>query len=198
MIDYLEFIDRQIVLFVNGLHFPFLDHFMWVVSGKLTWIPLYVLILILAYKKLGVKTFSVFVALLLIAIGLSDFISSQILKEYVARYRPSHNLLLRDQLHFYENKPGEFYRGGQYGFVSSHAANFFAIATFVLLTLKNYYPWFTKWLLPIAILVAFSRIYLGVHYLSDVFVGGLIGAVISYSIYRFVYLKMVEKGIVRG
>ena len=65
MIDYLEFIDRQIVLFVNGLHFPFLDHFMWVVSGKLTWIPLYVLILILAYKKLGVKTFSVFVALLL-------------------------------------------------------------------------------------------------------------------------------------
>ena len=193
MIDYLEFIDRQIVLFINGLHFPFLDHFMWLVSGKLTWIPLYFFIIIIAYKKLGVKTFSIFLALLLISIGLSDFISSQILKESIARYRPSHNLLLRDQLHFYENKPGEFYRGGQYGFVSSHAANFFAIACFVLLSLKKYVPWFTKWLLPIAILVAFSRIYLGVHYLSDVFVGGLVGASIAFLLYRYVYLRVVEK-----
>jgi len=185
MIDYLEFLDRQIVLFVNGLNFPFLDHFMWVVSGKLTWVPLYVIILFLAYKKLGLKYFIFFVSFILISIGLSDFVASQILKDFFARYRPSHNLLLIDKLHFYENKPGEFYRGGRYGFVSSHSAIFFSIATFVILSLKEHCSWFTKWFLPIAVLVAFSRVYLGVHYLSDVFVGGLLGSFIAYISFLF-------------
>ncbi len=185
--------DRAIVLTINGWNQPWLDHFMWIVSGKLTWFPLWLLFIVLAFIKLERKQFFLFLACALTSIGLADFTASQIIKEGIQRYRPSHNLLLNEHLHFYQLSAKEVYLGGQYGFISNHAANFFAISSWVAILFWNEKRWFVYIMFSSAILVGFSRIYLGVHYLSDVIGGAIWGAFISYVMYRFVYLKFSKR-----
>jgi undecaprenyl-diphosphatase len=87
----------------------------------------------------------------------------------------------------YQISAGNRYGGGQYSFVSSHAANFFAITTCFFLVLGNYFKKFFYLLVLISIIVCFSRIYLGVHYLSDVFAGGLLGIGIAVLTHHFVW-----------
>jgi undecaprenyl-diphosphatase len=152
---------------------------------------MYLFLVYLAYQHFGKKNTIYFVVLVIAAIALSDLVSSKIIKESVERYRPSHNLELESQLHFYKQKNGEFYQGGEYGFVSSHAANFFAIALFVGLIFREKAPQLIYTLFSIAILVGFSRIYLGVHYLSDIIGGAIVGTTISFLLWKFVWLKRV-------
>jgi undecaprenyl-diphosphatase len=158
MDNFLEKIDQSIVIAINGWHTPFLDEIMWIISSKLVWIPFYLFLIYLATKKNSIKQTLFFTILAILSVVISDLISTYCFKEVFLRYRPSHNLLLTNKLHFYENKPGEFYRGGQYGFISSHAANFFAIAVFVGYSLKEFYPKLLTTLIIIASIVCFSRI----------------------------------------
>lgn len=192
MIEYFEELDRLIVVAINGLHTPFLDELMWLVSAKITWVPLYFILAYLAFKQLNRKQFYLFLVLVIAAVAITDLVSVHLFKNLFLRYRPSHNLLIMDQLHFYEIKPGEWYKGGQYGFVSSHAANFFAIAMACWLVLKKAYPSLVWWLLSIGSLICFSRMYLGVHYLSDIFVGALVGAFIAFGLFKFWYLPVTS------
>jgi undecaprenyl-diphosphatase len=189
----LEAWDRAIVLAINSLHTPWLDELMWLVSGKLTWFPLWLWFVYLVFKKLQRKHFYLFLVCALASIGIADFTASQIIKEGIQRYRPSHNLLLNDKLHFYQMSAKDFYYGGQYGFISNHAANFFAILSWATVVLWNSKRWFVYLMLSSAILVVFSRIYLGVHYLSDIIGGAIWGVLISYVVYRFVYLTWIAK-----
>lgn len=192
MIEWLEAIDREIVLSVNGCHAAWLDEVMWFISGKLEWIPFYVLLAYLFYRKSNAKFTLYFVLIAIAAVGLSDFTASQIIKDSVQRYRPSHHALLTERLHFYQLSDGEFYKGGQFGFVSSHAANFFAICTFAFLALRQWYP--MAWhLLGVAILVSFSRLYLGVHYLSDLIGGAILGIGFALLLHHFVFLRIKAK-----
>ncbi|MEN9997284.1 MAG: hypothetical protein RI922_274 [Bacteroidota bacterium] len=193
MIEFLEEIDRSIVVAINGWNSPFMDEVMWWISARITWIPLYLLLLFIAYKSLSRNQLFLFLGLIGLTIALTDLTSVHLFKNVFLRYRPSHNLLLTDHLHYYLIKPGEYYKGGEYGFISSHAANFFAIITFVSLVLRARYPKLIYPLLFIGILIAYSRIYLGVHYLSDVMVGGLVGSAIAFLVYRFIYLRYSEK-----
>lgn len=190
--NWLESIDRQIVLFVNGWHSSFLDEVMWLISGKFTFLPLYFLLLILLKKTYSWKQLGVIVTGLLVVILISDQTSVHLFKNIFERYRPSHNENLKDLLHFYEIKPGDLYTGGKYGFVSSHAANFFGLLSFI-------YPFFKKEkkvvfsvLFLLGILVCVSRIYLGVHYFSDVFVGAILGLLIGFSIRNMVKIILVK------
>ncbi|MFT5858715.1 MAG: undecaprenyl-diphosphatase [Flavobacteriaceae bacterium] len=193
MIEYLESIDRAIVEAVNGWNTPFWDEFMWVVSGKQTWFPLYIALVFIAIKKGGWKMGILFLLFAAASVGLADLISSQIFKEMVQRYRPSHHALLTDKLHFYKIDADNYYMGGQYGFVSSHAANFFAVIVFSLLYLRDYKRWLSPVLIGCALLVCFSRLYLGVHYLSDLFVGAIVGSVLAYLVYRILFLTIAKK-----
>jgi len=192
MIEYFEEIDRQIVLAINSWHSPLLDEVMWWISARITWIPLYVFILILAFKKLTKQHFIYFILLAVIAVIVTDLVSVHLFKNVFLRYRPSHNLRLLDQLHFYQIAPGNLYQGGEYGFISSHAANYFAIATASYLVLKKDYLRLKWLLLFIGIIICFSRIYLGVHYLSDVLVGAVIGSLITFLLYKFWYFPLTS------
>lgn len=193
MDNVLENIDHAIVLTINSWHNPVLDEIMWVLSLKSPWIPLYVFLVYLAYKKLAIKQLAFFICIAFLTVIFSDLISNYCFKDVFMRYRPSHNLLLEGKLHFYENKPGEHYKGGTFGFVSSHAADFFAFSVFIGLSLKPFYPKLIYVLLLISILVSLSRVYLGVHYLSDIFVGGLLGSFIAFLGYKFIYLRFIHK-----
>lgn len=184
MIEFLEEIDRQIVVAINSWNTPFLDEVMWWISARITWIPLYLILVYLAYKKLDKRTFFLFIGFVIATVAITDLVSVNVFKNVFLRYRPSHNLLITDQLHYYEMKPGEFYRGGEYGFVSSHAANYLAIATSVLLVIGRFYSKLKWYLLAIGIVICYSRIYLGVHYLSDVIAGALVGMVIALIVYQ--------------
>jgi undecaprenyl-diphosphatase len=166
---------------------------MWFLSGKLTWIPLYLLLIYLASKKLNLQQVMFLVASAVLVIILSDLTATYCFKNVFLRYRPSHNLLLESKLHFYEISKGNFYKGGEYGFISSHAANFFGLAIFIGLALKQYYSKLIYIMLFIAIVVSYSRIYLGVHYFSDLFVGGLVGSIYGYLVYKFIYLKFIDR-----
>lgn len=193
MIEFLEEIDRSIVLAINGWNNPFMDELMWWISARITWIPLYLILLYLAYKKLSRNQLFLFLGLIGLTIALTDLTSVHLFKNVFLRYRPSHNLLLTEKLHYYLVKPREYYKGGEYGFISSHAANFFAIITFVYLVLRKTYPKLIFPLLFIGMIIAYSRIYLGVHYLSDVFVGALVGSLIAFLVHRLLYLRFSEK-----
>ncbi|WP_343748837.1 phosphatase PAP2 family protein [Fluviicola sp.] len=195
MFESLESIDRSIVLAVNGWNTPFLDQFFWIVSKTTTWIPFYLLILYFVWKKNGLKTMFIFLGMALLLVALVDSSTTFLFKETIQRYRPSHNLLLENRLHFYVKSNGDVYQGGQYGFFSSHASNNAAIALLSWFFLREFYPRL-KWLLILGVgLIGFSRIYLTVHYLSDVLCGivwGLLWAFVFWKLYQRLSTKRIK------
>lgn len=195
MFESLESIDRSIVLAVNGWNTPFLDQFFWIVSKTTTWIPFYLLILYFVWKKNGLKTMFIFLGMALLLVALVDSSTTFLFKETIQRYRPSHNLLLENRLHFYVKSNGDVYQGGQYGFFSSHASNNAAIALLSWFFLRKFYPRL-KWLLILGVgLIGFSRIYLTVHYLSDVLCGivwGLLWAFVFWKLYQRLSTKRIK------
>jgi len=176
MLTLLNQLDTELFLFLNRLHVPWLDPVMWFLSLTKVWIPLYLLLagwVIYRYRRLS--------WVVLLAIGLtivlSDRISSGVIKPAVCRLRPSHEPALRDKVYIVND-----YRGGKYGFVSSHAANTFALAMLMSLLVRKrrWVVLFFLW----AFLVSYSRIYLGVHYPGDILGGALVGMVCAYIVFR--------------
>jgi undecaprenyl-diphosphatase len=186
MLDFLDHTDRTLFLFLNDLHSPFWDQVMWWISERFIWLPLYLLItgyLIYRYK------WKIIVILILVAllITMSDQGSVHLFKEVFKRLRPCHNPEISHLVHIVRG-----HCGGQYGFVSSHAANSFAVASYSLLLIRNRY--YTVFIIFWALLVSYSRIYLGVHYPGDILGGAILGIVLGYVVYRlFVYIDRIVK-----
>lgn len=189
MINWLESIDRAILLFINGLNTPFLDEVMWFFSGKLSLIPFYLILLYFIKKENNWKNFGLICLGVFLTVLISDQSSVHLFKEVFQRYRPSHNLEISNLLHFYEIKSGDFYRGGTYGFISSHAANYFGMLGFILPLFSEKYRMLKVGAIATGIIVSLSRIYLGVHYPSDVIIGATLGLIIGWAIYQFIYLR---------
>jgi len=183
MVDHLESADRLLFRWLNLAGNPFWDTFMYLISTKTFWVPFYMIILVIALRSNGWKSMVGLLISVLIAVGLSDFTTSGILKPLVERYRPCRpEADLSFIVHTVKDKCG-----GYYGFASSHAANFFAMATFLR---KYYQRRYWSWIFPlIAGLVAYSRVYMGVHYPGDVIAGGLIGTIWSLAVY-WVYVRV--------
>lgn len=192
MMAWLEHIDRAILFFINGHHTPFLDQLMWMASGKLTWIPLFVLIALFMYKKYKWKGVLVFALGVVACIALADMISFRLIKNTVERYRPSHNLEIQNQLHYFMQSNGEHYRGGLYGFVSSHASNFFALCVLTIILFRKDFKWLSYTMVFVTLLVVYSRVYLGVHYPSDIVGGAILGSSIGFLIGKL-SLKVLRK-----
>ncbi|MBO7456815.1 MAG: phosphatase PAP2 family protein [Paludibacteraceae bacterium] len=168
--------DTDILLWINGHSAEWLDEVMWTVSQTKTWIPIYLLL-----AGFIVKKFRNWKAVLLIlvgfgiAVGLSDFVCSGVLKPFVCRLRPTHDPAL-DPLHLVNG-----YVGGRYGFCSSHAANTMAVGLLFSLLYKDARA--TVSLMTWVALVCYSRMYLGVHYPSDIICGLAVGALWAALVY---------------
>src|SRR5690554_6916350 len=108
MIEWLKEIEQSTLLFINGMHTPFLDTLMWWISDKFVWFPFYIVLFILVYIKYSLRKAIWFTIIGFAAVGFADFTATYLFKYNIARYRPSHHLILGDKLHFYQIKPGDF------------------------------------------------------------------------------------------
>ncbi len=175
--------DIDMLLALNFDGGKILDAIMWAASGTASWIPLYLLVLFLLYRRFGWKYMLAALVLFAVAVGICDQVCN-LFKDNFAYLRPTHTPLLA-QLHTVNG-----YLGGLRGTVSAHAANTFCI--FLLSSLMMKRRWFTLMMLAYTLLASYSRIYLGVHFPLQVFFGLALGALVALGLW-YLFTK-IENG----
>jgi undecaprenyl-diphosphatase len=182
MLDQLLKLDKKIFLFLNSFHTPWLDTIAMFSTQTWSWLPLYFFLLYLVIKEFKKESWIVLIGIF-ITIVLADQITSSLMKPYFARLRPSNEPSLQDLIHLVKGYNGKLYKGGLYGFSSGHAANTFGTATFFFLLFRTSQKWI-GWLFLWAMVMTYTRIYLGVHYPGDILVGGMIGVACGFTGYK--------------
>jgi undecaprenyl-diphosphatase len=180
LIETLKQIDAELFLFLNGLHNSFFDFVMYWVSDRFIWIPMYLVFIVLIIKKYKKRSWFI---LLFVALTIAS--SDQLInfaKHYFERLRPCHDESLQALVHTVRG-----HCGGKYSFVSGHSGNAFSLAFFLIPFFKPHYRYFTLFILIWAALVAYSRVYLGVHFPGDILAGALLGSLVG-TLWARVYI----------
>lgn len=186
----IERLDRSLFFLINGMHADWLDRPMWLVSTRWIWIPLYVFLLYTLYRRYPGRPFAWVVLCIACCVWANDQLASSVFKEWMERPRPTHTPGVSEWVHTVRDWEGREYRGGRFGFYSSHAANLFGIA---LMYVRLMRPLHARWIALMyfwVTLVAWSRIYLGVHFPSDIAMGMIMGSLIGWIFSRvFAFLN---------
>ena len=188
MFEAVQTFDEQLLLLINGWHAPFVDEVMWVVSSKWINLPLALLLFLCLKKTRSQQQALLLLGFTILIVVCTDWVSSQLFKDFFQRLRPSHEILLGSKLHYYFIGPSDPYKGGQYGFVSSHAANLASVIAFLYPILISYKRSFWAFV-AYASLVCYSRMYLGVHYPTDILCGALLGMLLAFLARKFLFQK---------
>ncbi len=178
MIETLKKWDEDLFLWLNSFHADWLDPIMYQMTLTVTWIPLYAYLIYRIFKQDRANAWWVLGGVAL-TILIADQFTSGFLKPLMERLRPCHDPRWEGLMHNYERC------GGLYGFVSSHAANTFGMATFLNLKLRGKVK-NLRWLFLYAIVVSYTRIYLGVHYPFDIVLGATIGVLVGWISWFFI------------
>lgn len=189
MLEFLNELDHDLFLAIHNWRNGFLDAVMPVITTRWFWIPLYVLLLFLLWRRFGKQV--IMIALTITVLMVASDQSANLLKNNLCRYRPSHDPALEGKVCTPTGK------GGDFGFVSGHAANTFALATFLWLLsgvktgvgpVRRRWPWALLFLW--SLLVCWSRIYVGKHFPLDVIGGAILGGLWAALLF-FIYRKFV-------
>jgi undecaprenyl-diphosphatase len=182
--------EEEILFLINSSHTNFLDSVMWTFSSIKIWIPLAALIILnIIYGKSWKQWIPILLAFTLLFV-LCDQFSSHLVKPLVARPRPTHYPGIMEHVRTLFD-----YTGGKSGFISGHATNSFGFAIFSTLLFRNNF--YSSVVFLWAIIVVYSRMYLGVHFVSDILGGIISGLIIGYGIY-YTYKYILEKIAVRN
>ena len=184
LIEAFKAIDFKLLIILNQkISNSLFDLIMPIITNEDYWvIPILCLIIYLLF--FGQKKGKIVLFLLIISLGINDYICASIIKPTIARLRPSHEFL--EYVNLLVPK------GGKWSMPSNHASNMFVLATII----SNFYSKTKAGIFLIAILVSFSRVYVGVHYPMDVIVGASIGTIIAtiiISLWSFLKLNQLKK-----
>jgi undecaprenyl-diphosphatase len=182
MIEKLIEWDKKLLLLLNSFRASWLDPVVLLLTETFFWLPLYLFLLYVVIKTFKKKSWIPLLGITL-TIVLTDRVTSGFMKPFFQRLRPSRDPSLQGIVQLVTDFSGEVYYGGLYGFASSHAANTFGTAFFFWLLFRKTKSWIV-WLFPWAIVMTYTRIYLGAHYPGDIIVGGLVGLLCGWIGYQ--------------
>lgn len=186
MLEELVQLDTELFVYLNGLGTETWDAFWMFYTTKFNWIPFYGFLLVLVYKHINnTKVFLFTLLVIVLMITFTDQITNVFKKVLVMRLRPCHNTEINDIIRLVKSSCG-----GKYGYFSGHASNSMAVAVFIGSMLRHKYKYLPYILVVWAVVMAYSRIYVGVHYPLDVLSGMLFGSFSGFLFYRlFKYIQ---------
>lgn len=181
--------DRETFLYLNSLGTETWDGFWLFMTDSISSVPLYIVLLILTYRTLGFKKTLVVIVAIALLITVTDQLSN-FFKYGVQRLRPCHDPEISELMRLVKS-----YCGGKFAYFSAHAANSFAIASFFSCLFVKKYRIVAILLGVWACLVAYSRVYIGVHFPLDIITGMLVGSFFGWLFFRLHIFAQSKIGV---
>lgn len=180
MLERIKELDTSLLVYLNGLGSKTYDGLWLIITDQRNWIPLFLLMFYLIYKKIGGKQTLYVLLFIAVLIAFTDQ-TTNLFKYTFQRLRPCNNPDINSIIRVVQVRKS-------YSFFSGHAANTMAVATFLYLVLKRHFK-YIGFLFLWPLIFAYSRIYLGLHYPGDILTGYFFGALFGFLIY-LVYRKL--------
>jgi len=183
MLEKLLSLDTELFVYLNGLGSDSCD-FLWLqITKQINWLPLFILILYLVFKKLGRRQALILLLFIAVLITFTDQMTN-VFKHGFQRLRPCNNPEINSIIRIVQKR-------SSFSFFSAHASNSMGVAMFLYCILKKYYKYiYLLFLWPLVF--AYSRIYLGLHYPLDILCGYIFGILSGFLMFK-IYLKYQAK-----
>lgn len=181
-------LERNLFFMLNGSESVFLDNLFWTITGKIIWVPVLVFLAVMIFYRTSFKVAVITLISVVVLFTLCDQISSSFFKDYFQRLRPTHHPDFMNLVDTVKN-----YKSGGFSFISGHATNSFGVA--VLISRIFMSRWVTIPILTWATMNSYSRLYLGVHFITDILAGIIVGTLIAlgvFLLYRLIVRKIFK------